>query len=416
MKYGLIGEKLGHSFSKDIHSKLCDYEYELCELSCEEFKEFAKSRNFSGINVTIPYKQKIIPFLDEISPEAERIGAVNTVVNKNGRLCGYNTDFYGLCALIQKNDIQLLGKTVAILGTGGTSLTAAAVAQHLGAGRIIKVSRTKAEGVITYDELYGIGDSIDAIINTTPVGMFPNIESCPVEPERFSRLSAVVDVIYNPLRTQLVLRAEKMGIKACGGLYMLVAQAVFAAEYFLGESLDTKIDRVYEELYCSKQNIALIGMPSSGKSTIGKAVAKELGFDFFDSDDEIVKTESRSISEIFSVDGESFFRKLETNAIASLSAKQHAVIATGGGAVLNETNIDNLRKNSVVVFIDRPLEQLISTADRPLSSTKEMLTQRYNERIELYRKYADIVLNVGGDVSENKSRLISAVRKEWEHK
>ncbi len=416
MKYGLIGEKLGHSFSKEIHSMLCDYNYELCEIQDDEFDDFMKAKDFRGINVTIPYKQRIIPFLDEISPEAKKIGAVNTVVNDGGRLYGYNTDFSGLYALIRENNISLRGKTVAILGTGGTSLTAAAVAEYLGAAKVIRVSRTKSDSVITYDELYKISDSIDAIINTTPVGMYPHTDACPIEPERFSRLSAVVDVIYNPLRTELILRAEKMVVKACGGLFMLVAQAAGAAEYFLAGNMDDRLDQVYRDIYFSKRNIALIGMPASGKSTIGKAVAKELGFEFFDSDDEIVKTEGRTIPEIFAADGEAYFRKLETDAISALSVKQHAVIATGGGAVLNETNIDNLRKNSIIVFLDRPLEQLVATSDRPLSSNKEQIAERYNERIELYRKYADIILSIGSDVCENTERLICAVRRVGERK
>jgi shikimate dehydrogenase len=241
MEYGCIGEKLAHSFSKEIHNALTDYQYELKELAKDEVDVFMTKHDFKAINVTIPYKQTVIPYLDFIADEAKEIGAVNTIVNKDGKLYGYNTDFFGMKSLIERTGIVIENKTVAILGGGGTAKTAKAVSKSLGAKVIYKVSRSSKENFITYDELYNISDTIDVIINTTPVGMYPNIFESAVEIERFKNLSGVVDAVYNPLRSKLVLDALKRNIKAVGGLYMLVAQAAFAVEFFI----DTKIEKEF---------------------------------------------------------------------------------------------------------------------------------------------------------------------------
>lgn len=253
-KYGCIGKKLTHSFSKDIHAKLADYTYELIELTEEEVVAFFTEKNFSAVNVTIPYKQTVIPFLDELSPVAQRIGAVNTVVNKDGKLYGYNTDYFGMKALINRVGIELKGKKVLILGTGGTSKTAYVVATDLGAAQILKVSRRKSEEHITYEEAVSEHADADVIINTTPSGMYPDCESKPIDIAPFSKLSGVIDVVYNPLCTKLVREAKERGIKAEGGLYMLVMQAIVAAERFLDTKIETETaDRVFEEIYAEKE-------------------------------------------------------------------------------------------------------------------------------------------------------------------
>ena len=406
MEYGLIGEKLSHSFSKTVHNELCDYDYELKELKREELDSFFKNADFKAINVTIPYKEDVIKYLDEIDENAKEIGAVNTVVNKNGKLLGYNTDFLGLKALIEKNDIELLGKKVAVLGSGGTSKTALAVARHLKAREVLRVSRKGGEGLTTYDELLSNHKDTEIIINTTPCGMFPNLNTVALDVTPFENLSGVVDAVYNPLNTKLVLTAKRKGIKATGGLYMLIAQAFFAAQYFLDTSLDySRVDVIYKNTLKSKQNVVLIGMPSSGKTTVGKEVAKLLNKEFVDSDDEIVRFAGVSIPEIFEKSGEAEFRNLESKIIKELSALQGKVIATGGGAILRPENLDLLKQNGVVVFLDRSLENLITTDDRPLSSSREMLKKRYDERYYIYKAAADIIIDANGDVLENTNKV-----------
>ncbi len=401
MEYGCIGEKLGHSFSKEIHNALTDYNYELKELEKTEVDAFMKMHDFKAINVTIPYKQTVIPYLDFIADEAKEIGAVNTVVNKNGKLFGFNTDFFGMKSLIEKAGIVIDKKTVAILGSGGTAKTAEAVSKSLGAKVIYKVSRSNKENLISYDELYSISNDIDVIINTTPVGMYPNLYASAVEIERFKNLSGVVDAVYNPLRSKLVSDALNRNIKAVGGLYMLVAQAASAVEHFIDVKVEQeKIEKVFDTLFNKKENIVLIGMPSSGKSTIGKIIAEKLEREFFDSDELIEEMEGMSIPDIFNNKGEAYFRSCETEAVLTLSKNNSSVIATGGGAVLNKKNIELLKENGKVFFLDRPLEKLITTNDRPLSSNKSDLEKRYNERYILYRSYADVVIDASGTVED----------------
>ena len=402
MQYGCIGEKLSHSFSKIIHNEICDYTYELKEIPKDSLDDFMKNKDFKAINVTIPYKQDVIPYLDEISEQARSIGAVNTIVNKNGRLYGFNTDFLGLKALTLFAGIDIKDKKVLILGSGGTSKTALAVADSMGAKEAYRLSRSGGEGLITYEEAYREHTDAEIIINTTPCGMYPNIGVSAVDIEKFPNVEGVVDAVYNPLCSQLVVSAKEKGIKAIGGLYMLVAQAVFAAEYFTGSTIDkSEIERVYNKLLKEKQNLVLIGMPGCGKSTIGKAVAEILGKEFIDSDNEIVKKEGITIPEIFEFKGEKGFREIESRVIAGLSLKQGAVIATGGGAILNKRNVDLLKGNGTVVFIDRPLEQLVTTDDRPLSSNRELLEKRYNERYDIYCNSADVIINAAEQLEVN---------------
>ena len=405
LEYGCIGEKLGHSFSKEIHNLITNYDYRLKELTRDELKVFMTERNFKAINVTIPYKETVIPYLYEIDDAAKAIGAVNTIVNKDGRLYGYNTDFYGMESLLSHAGISVNEKKVAILGTGGTSKTARAVSRALGAKTVLAVSRESREGVITYNELYENHRDVDVIINTTPVGMYPRIDEAPVDISRFLNLSGVIDAVYNPLRTHLILDAKKRGIPAEGGLYMLVAQAIRAAEIFLDTHYDNDtLERVYTKILRDKESIVLIGMPASGKSTVSGILSDLLKRESFDTDSIIEKNANKKISAIFSDEGEECFRNLESDAVRSVANVHTSVIATGGGAILREKNVDNLKLNGRLYFIDRPLDALIPTASRPLASSVDAIKKRYEERYGIYKAVADKVIDAtcSADAVANK--------------
>ena len=399
MEYGCIGEKLTHSFSKEIHNLLFDYDYQIREIEKDKLADFLTAKDFKAINVTIPYKQAVIPFLDEISDTARNIGAVNTIVNRDGKLYGYNTDFAGMTDLIKTNEIEISGKNVLVLGSGGTSKTAVAVAKSLGAKSVVRVSRTAKEDCITYQTAYNDCQNTEVIINTTPCGMYPNIVGEPIKLELLPKTEAVVDAIYNPLCSNFVIRAKNAGLKATGGLYMLVAQAAFAAELFVGQEVKKeRIYDVYKKIVSKKRNIVLTGMPSSGKSTVGKQLAQTLNMRFIDTDNEIERVSGKKISEIFENLGEDAFRDIESKVVEDVSAKQNCVIATGGGAILRDRNIMLLKGNGTVYFIDRPLEKLITTDDRPLSSNRDDLVKRYNERYNIYCKTADKKLQNDGEL------------------
>lgn len=390
MTYGLIGKKLGHSFSKEIHEQLADYTYELKELLPQQVEGFIQERAFSAINVTIPYKETVIPFLDEISPRAKAIGAVNTIVNSNGKLKGYNTDILGMGALLDYHEINIENKKVLILGSGGTAQTALTLAKERNASQVLIVSRGGANG-ITYEEVYTSHTDAQIIINTTPCGMYPQIDDSPLDLSAFEALEGVVDAIYNPLRTSLILQAQAKGVKAAGGLYMLVAQAVYAVQFFLDCSMDLSvIDKIYHKILAQKENIVLIGMPSCGKSTIGTLLAEQLNRELYDTDQLICSEYGKSPAEIIQNEGEAAFRDKESNVVSSLVAPlSGAIIATGGGAILKSENVLELKKNGKLFFIDRPLELLITTKDRPLSSDRNALEARYNERYPIYCAAAD---------------------------
>lgn len=391
-KYGCIGKKLTHSFSKEIHAKLADYAYDLIELAEEEIAPFFEKKDFAAINVTIPYKQTVIPYLDSISEVAERIGAVNTIVNKDGKLCGYNTDYYGMKALIERIGIDLTGKKVLVLGTGGTSKTARVVAADLGAAEILTVSRRKTDHYITYEEAVQEHADANVIINTTPSGMYPDCESRPIDITEFTQLIGVVDVVYNPLCTNLVLDAKQRGIKAEGGLYMLIMQAVVAVERFLDTRIAKEVvDRVFASIFASKENVVLTGMPGSGKSTVGKCLNIE-GFEFVDTDEESEKRCGCSIKELIQEKGEAYFRALETEVIREVSSMNCRIISTGGGAVLKEENVRALKRNGKLYFLNAALSRLQATDSRPLSDTQEKLARLYTERMSLYTGTADVVV------------------------
>lgn len=403
MKYAVIGEKLGHSFSKVIHEHFAPYKYDIVEVSPDDFDAFMTKRDFSGINVTIPYKQRVMEYLSYIDPMAQEIGAVNTVVNRDGVLYGYNTDFGGLKKLILRQGFDFTDQKVLILGSGGTSKTAFAVSKALGAASVLRVSR---KGELTYENVLSLHADADFIINTTPCGMFPKNDTAAISLDGFESLQGVVDVVYNPLETKLVRQAKEKGIDGCCGLYMLVSQAVLASEIFLDTSYD---ESVYEDTYrfvlSKKQNIVLTGMPGSGKSTIGKALSEKLGKEFVDTDELIIKNEKMPISEIFARHGESYFRFAETEAIKEASSKSGFVIATGGGAVLKKENVDYLRSNGKIFFLNRPIADILPTDDRPLSSTRADLQKRFDERYPIYQKTADEEIFVDGKV-ENAVRRI----------
>lgn len=410
MQYGCIGEKLSHSFSKIIHNELCDYDYQLKELSRDELDSFMRTKDFDAINVTIPYKQDVISYLDEIDGMAKEIGAVNTIVNKNGKLFGFNTDFSGMKALLVKTGIDPHGKKVLILGSGGTSKTANAVSSAMGAREVYRVSRNANDGAITYDEAYKNHADAEIIINTTPCGMYPNIKGAAIDIDRFSKLEGVIDAVYNPLRSELVSRALQKGIPASGGLYMLVAQAVFAAEHFTGKKFDSfDIDRVYGTIMKDKENIVLIGMPASGKSTLGKMIANRLGKEFIDSDEVIKQRENCSIPDIFKRGGEAEFRSIESKVIYDLSLTGGKVIATGGGAVLDSQNVRYLKQNGRLIFINRPIDSIPVTDDRPLSNDRLKLQNLYKTRLPIYRNAKDIEIAADGSIEQNALKIMEAL-------
>ena len=405
MQYGCIGEHLTHSFSKDIHGLLTDYLYELTEIPMGQLDAFMEKRDFKAINVTIPYKQAVIPHLTEIDPMADMIGAVNTVVNRDGKLYGYNTDFGGMADMIRYAGICLEGKKVLILGTGGTSSTAMAVAKHLGAKEIYKVSRAEKPGMLTYENVLRVCPDAQILINTTPRGMFSREGGMAIDPADFSQLEGVVDVVYNPLRTPFVQQALKLGIPATGGLYMLVRQAVLASEIFLGKTYpEGTTEKVYKTILAGKENIVLTGMPGSGKSTVGQLLAKKLGRKFIDLDALITEKIGKTPAEIITQLGEPAFRDMESQVVREVSPENGCIIATGGGAVLRSENIAALKQNGKVFFLDRPVAQLLPTQDRPLSSTREAIMQRYQERYPIYTKTADVVVS-------NDTTAVSAAQR-----
>lgn len=410
MKYGLIGEHLSHSFSKEIHEQLADYKYELCEIARGDLGNFMQKREFCAINVTMPYKCEVIPYLDYISDEAAELQAVNVIVNRGGKLHGYNTDYLGMRDLILRANIFLNGKKVLVLGTGATSRTSALVCKNLGADKVIFVSRNKTDDAITYDEAKALHRDADVIVNATPVGMYPNSYSSPLDIEDFSNLCAVFDAVYNPLRTELTLNALGNKIHAESGLYMLVSQAVHAVELFLDTKIDEcKIQEVFTNILKSKENIVLVGMPSSGKSTVGKILAEKLGRDFYDLDDEIEAKIGCTIAEYFEDHSERDFRDIETEVTKEISQKNGIIIATGGGCILRGENVSALRSNGRLYFLDRSLNSLIPTNSRPLASNRLAVENLYRLRYDIYKTLSDV--RIDGDLApELVSELI---RKEF---
>ncbi len=407
MEYGLIGEKLGHSFSKMIHEKLANYTYDLHPLPKSELNNFFEKKEFRAINVTIPYKIDVMPYLYHIDDKAKAVGSVNTIVNQNGKLFGYNTDFDGFLNLLNKNHIDVKNKKVLVLGKGGASKAIIAVLNYLQAKEIITVYYKDSPNTVTYEVCQKLHNDADVIINTTPVGMYPNIDDCPINLEHYTKCKAVVDIIYNPIKTKLILEAQKRNMIAVGGLEMLIAQAKYAVEIFLNTSIpEHRIDDIYKELLFEKKNVVLIGMPSCGKTTIGIELAKLLQKDFVDIDAEIVSKIGMPISDYFEKYGECAFRDMEQEVIKEYSVKNNFVISTGGGCIKRKQNMMYLYMNGAILFIQRDLSKLVVGEGRPLSSSIEALEKMYQERLPLYTLYAQkfIENNTTTEYAVNQSK------------
>ncbi len=406
LKCGLLGEKLGHSYSPQIHSMLADYEYKLFEKSPEELEDFLKSGEFDGLNVTIPYKKSVMPYCAELSPTAAQIGSVNTIVRRSdGSLYGDNTDAFGFENLIVHNGIEVKGKKALVLGTGGASVTAQAVLKNLGASKVVVISR---KGEDNYENIAKHADA-EIIANTTPVGMYPNNGKAAVDLAQFPKLSGVLDVVYNPARTALLLQAEKLGIPCAGGLYMLVSQAKRSCELFTGKSIpDSEIDRIERVLSHQMQNIVIIGMPGSGKTAVSTMLAERLGRKIFDTDTIVSEKAGMTIPEIFAAQGEAGFRKLETEATAEVGKLSGNIISTGGGVVTVADNYELLHQNGVIVWIERDTNKLARDG-RPISLSSD-LNELYAARLPLYERFADIKADNNGDINDTVNAIMEMIK------
>lgn len=402
--YGLLGEHLPHSFSPQIHLSLGNDDYHLFEIPPENLEKFLTDKNFKGINVTIPYKKAVIPYLDFISPEAEKIGAVNTITVRNGKLYGYNTDYFGFIYMVEKSKIAVKGKKALVLGNGGASATVQTVLHDMGAREIVVVSRS---GEVNYTNIYTQTDA-DIIVNTTPVGMYPDNMNTPVDVTRFSNLSGVLDIVYNPLKTRLIMETEKMGIKSATGLSMLVAQAKKAHEIFFDTTVDGLIcEKIEKSIRLQMCNIVLVGMAGCGKSTVGKKLAQLLKKDFIDTDEMIVNAENKSIPQIFEDSGEKFFRTCENVAVNLAGRETNSVIATGGGVITRPENYMPLNQNGIIVFINRDIEKL-PTNGRPLSQLHGV-KELYEKRLPLYRQFAHIEIDGNGTIDETAKLIVKEI-------
>lgn len=406
LKCGLLGEKLGHSYSPQIHSMLADYEYKLFEKSPEELEDFLKSGEFDGLNVTIPYKKSVMPYCAELSPTAAQIGSVNTIVRRSdGSLYGDNTDAFGFENLIVHNGIEVKGKKALVLGTGGASVTAQAVLKNLGASEVVVISR---KGEDNYENIAKHSDA-EIIANTTPVGMYPNNGKAAVDLTQFPKLSGVLDVVYNPARTALLLQAEKLCIPCAGGLYMLVSQAKRSCELFTGKSIpDSEIDRIERVLSHQMQNIVIIGMPGSGKTAVSTMLAERLGRKIFDTDTIVSEKAGVTIPEIFAAQSEAGFRKLETEATAEVGKLSGNIISTGGGVVTVADNYELLHQNGVIVWIERDTNKLARDG-RPISLSSD-LNELYAARLPLYERFADIKADNNGDINDTVNAIMEMIK------
>lgn len=406
MHCGLLGRKLGHSYSPQIHRYLGSYSYTLFEKEPEEVESFLRSGDFSAINVTIPYKKTVMPYLDALSPTAKKLGCVNTIVRRrDGTLFGHNTDYFGFTSLVHHSGIAVDGRKVLVLGSGGTSNTAVKALEDQGA-KVVVISRS---GPDDYAHLSRHQDA-SVIVNTTPVGMYPGNGAAPVDLAAFPHLEGVLDVIYNPAKTQLLLDAERLGLPHANGLWMLVAQAKEAAEYFLNAPLDDGcIARVHRAMRLEMENIVLIGMPGCGKTTVGGALSELMHRPLVDADAEIEKLAGKTILELFASDGEAAFRRLETQVLAQLGKQSGLIIATGGGCVTQPCNAPLLRQNGVLVWLGRDLDEL-STQGRPLSQSAD-LHQMYAQRQPLYQAFHHVYVENCGTPMETAQRILQKLEE-----
>ena len=405
LRCGLLGEHLGHSFSPQIHAALADYTYDLVELPPEEVGNFVKNGGYDAFNVTIPYKKAVLPFLDTVSPEAERIGSVNTVVRRpDGRIDGYNTDYFGFDGMLTASGIDVRGAKVLVLGNGGASLTVCAVLRDRGAGKILVFDLA---GPNTYDTL-PLHTDADVIVNATPVGMYPKNGASLVELSQFPKCRGVLDVIYNPARTALLLDAERHGIPYRNGLYMLVAQAVKAFEFFTGDSAEEGIiQAITNQIAAQTRNVILIGMPGCGKSTVGKALAQKMGSPFYDADSEFTTMHGITPADAIKTLGEDRFRELEHETLCALGKLSGAVIACGGGAVTREYNYDPMHQNGVILYLERELSRL-ATDGRPLSQ-KTSPEALYAARKAFYERFADLRIQSTEVVEQTAEAMLAAL-------
>ena len=405
MRCGLLGKKLGHSYSPQIHSHLGDYTYELFEKTPDELENFLKFGDFNGLNVTIPYKKDVLLFCDELSDRAQKLGAVNTIVRRpDGTLIGHNTDYFGFQSMVARSGLKVSSKKVLVLGSGGASATAVAVLKELGAD-VVVISRS---GENNYGNLEKHANA-SVIVNATPVGMYPNAGVSPIDLNGFPALEGVLDIVYNPARTQLLLDAEKKGLITENGLWMLVAQAKESAEWFTGTQIpDEKIAKIHRILRAQMENIVLIGMPGCGKSTIGQMLAIHLQKKFVDIDSEIVMQAGTSIPEIFELEGEDGFRKRETQVLAQFGKESGLVIATGGGTVTRPKNYPLLHQNGRIIWIQRSTQSL-PTEGRPLSH-KEKMEAMYAARKPLYESFSDYAVSNNGQIEDTMAQILSKER------
>lgn len=402
MKYGLIGEKLAHSYSKMIQEMLLDhYTYELKEVAKEDIDTFMKHKDFCAINVTIPYKQVVIPYLDEIETRAKEIGAINTIVHKDDKLIGYNTDYLGFIYTLKKHHVFIKDKKVLVLGNGGASKAVQVALEAEDAKEIIVVSRSGKEGTVSYETAYDKHQDADVIINTTPVGMYPHMDDWVLDLASFTNCTTCIDLIYNPLRTSLLLHAQALGMKTINGLEMLVAQAKYALELFKGITIeDDKIDVIYKRLLLHQSNLVFVGMPGAGKSVVSKLVSKELHKEFIDIDEAIEKITKLPITTYFKQYGEPAFRKVESDVCKQISGNTNMVISCGGGIVKDDQNIFYLKHNGLILYMERNTELLVSDDTRPLSSSKNAIMRLYKERECLYRQSQDITITNNTSLEE----------------
>ena len=405
LRCGLLGRKLGHSYSPQIHAQLGSYSYDLFEREPEELADFLREGEWQGLNVTIPYKKSVLPFCDALSDTAREIGSVNTLLRRpDGSLYGDNTDAYGFAWLLKKNGIDPKGKKALMLGSGGASVMACWVLRQMEAKEVLVISRS---GENHYGNLDRHADA-ELIVNTTPVGMYPRNGEAPLDLRRFPKCAGVVDVVYNPARTALLLQAEELGIPHAGGLGMLVAQAKRSSEIFTGASIpDGRIEEIHQELQKEMENIVLIGMPGCGKTKIAKALGEKLGRPVLEADEEIEREAGMSIPEIFRLEGEEGFRKRETRVLAELGKRSGAILSTGGGCITREENYPLLHQNGVIIWRKRDLS-LLSKKGRPISLSRD-LGELYAERAPLYKRFADHIIDETDTVNDAVEKILEVL-------
>lgn len=407
MDCGLLGRKLGHSYSPQIHRELADYKYRLYEKEPDELEEFLQSEEFTGLNVTIPYKKTVIPYCTKLTDRAKKLGAVNTLVRQeDGSLIGHNTDYFGFESMVKKCGLDLKGKKVLVLGSGGASVTAVAVLSEMGAQPVV-ISRNGEDNYTNLDRHYDAA----VVVNATPVGMYPETGETPIDLTPFTNLEGVLDLIYNPANTALIQQAQQRNLVAENGLYMLVAQAKESAEWFTGRPIsDDRVPLIHKKLSLQMQNLILIGMPGSGKSTVGAELAEKLGRTFVDADIEIEKAAGKTVPDIFASFGEDGFRAIELSVLSQLGKQSGHVIATGGGCITIAKNYKHLHQNGIIIWLQRDLEYL-STEGRPLSQSGNLL-EMYEHRKPLYEAFADMIVSNTGSLDETVAEILSLVNTE----